>query len=1834
MSSEKIAIIGMAARTPGANGLDDLWERLRAGRNCIGRLSEEELAAAGVRPEEMQHPDYVRARPLVEGADLFDAEFFHVTRREAEVRDPQQRVFLETVYLAMENAGYDPRDVPGVVGVFGGAAANEYAEHYVRRSSSWNTPAAALLVTVGNHNDYVGSSVAYALGYTGPALTVATACSTSLVAVHLAINALRNGEVDVAVAGGANLEMPYGRGYRWVEGSIMSRDGVCRPFDAKASGTVFGSGVGVVILKRLQDAERDRDHVWAVVSGSAVNNDGGEKMSFGAPSARGQAAVVVEAMALAGVRPHDIDYVEAHGTGTIVGDPLEVAGLQQAYGRLLQGEALERKVSIGSVKSNIGHLGSAAGVVGLIKTVLCLDNEELVPTVNLEELNPKVAEEGPLFEVLTAVRPWKRDARRTRRAGVSSFGVGGTNAHVVVEEPPAVAGGTAAEASLRPLVLPWSARTDRSVTDYETVLREALSRTAPTDGEHVQYTLARSRSRHGRRRALVVVPGGGEDADRRAGLTVLKRVVPVAPSRPDAAPVVFCFPGQGAQHPAMACGLREADPELAHHVDQLDERFAQHGIDLSGLWGPEVDPAVLARTEIAQPLLVVVELAMAAAFRRRGIEPAVVLGHSLGELSAAAVAGVMSEDAAVAVVAARARAMQSLAEGSMLAVRMPLEDLRPHLSELVEIAAVNGAKQVVVSGPTPVIDELHATLSGSGAAAQLLQTSRAFHSRAMAPAIEPVHEVLGSVELRAPSVPMVSCLTGRLLGDDEATDPKFWVRQLVEPVLFHDALTAALEAFDGPLLEVGPGRTLTSLARHHAAVVPSKRALVSSLRNPDDTDAARDVVAFEAATAQLWVEGARVDWDALVSPQARTVPLPGYQFDRQRYWVLPDEGLAAPASGNGKSAEPAPVAAPATPVPEVPAPEKPVAAATAPAVAAPPPVAASPEIARPAARAAAEDPVGGEPADRLRGAVSAFRWFEDTRFRPRRGRPLGRGTAAVALPEDPDARRRVLRWVGLSGYRAVPLTAEHELQGVDLVVDGHLLGAQEGATEERLGSGFHETFRLLQAVMREGGPRRPTRFAVLADHSVDVTGGEPLDPFQAMVGGLVRSARDEDASTSFHAVDVTPRSADEAVAGELGDGGSEAVVAIRGRSRWVQRECATELGEWRPVLRRRGVYLVTGGLGALGRQTARSLAETGLEPRLVLVSRREAAVDGDAELEALRTTGAVVEVAAADVADRRAMARLVDSCTVRHGPFNGVFHAAGVGGGGLMAFRSLDDVDAVLRPKVLGSLVLEEIFAERPPLDVVVHFSSRASTGGLLGAADYAAANGFLDALAETSPLAGGRVMAVGWPSWVGGGMADPERTGVLPTGPTAPRAPGWTEYSEKVLTDAYWPLSEHRIGGRGVLPGTAHIDLLQQVFAKRMGAAGGCVISGLTFVRPWIADRRSKRWAVRMQRAEGDRWRFEVLSPDEPADSEVIARGSIEQRGDGAHRPEPAPAPAGSWEPVDSSATPADGAARLFELGPRWNGPMRRATADGHEVLEIDLPAAFVADLDTHPVHPGLLDLATSFIQDASSGTHLPFHYERLEILAPFRPSLRVEVRRRPPAADSLSADIRIFAKDGTCVADIGGFIMRRVSAADLRSKVQGEEDGAVPTAPERPRGDAGGGPPPQGLPMVVGGELLLQLVERCDRRTVAVRPFERGLPVPLDDDAAPAPLHAPAPAPVAAPAPAVAPQVAPVPAAPAQAPPAPARPARPATAQSPPAAAGPGSSLEDAVLAIVAEVLGVEHPGLDDDFFELGGDSLSAIEVMAHVRDRLGVELGVGELFASPTPRTLAALIETRKA
>jgi len=898
----EIAVIGMSGRFPGAGSVDELWRDLVEGREGLRRLTPEELAAAGERSDALDDPDYVPVAGTVEGIELFDAAFFGYGHREAELIDPQQRIFLECSWQALEDAGYDPETYDGLVGVYASSNLSGYMLNNLYSRRDLLASAGVLQFQMGNDKDYLATRVSFKLGLTGPSFTVQCACSSSLVAVHLARKSLLEEECDIALAGGVSLRVPQELGYRYVRDGIVSPDGHCRPFDADAAGTVFTSGAGVVVLKRLEDALADGDDVRAVVRGSAVNNDGAVKVGYTAPAVDGQAEVLIEALADGGVDPATVGYVETHGTGTALGDPIELAALKRAFGDGLE----PASCALGSIKSNLGHLSMAAGVVGLIKVVRMLEERTLVPSLHFQSPNPALGIEGSPFYVNTERREWPADG--PRRAGVSSFGLGGTNAHLVLEEAPVR---SPAEAADEPCLVVVSARTATALDQAAGQLADHLEAHPELPLADVVYTCQVGRKGFSHRRAFVC-------RERDEALELLrggdpKRVLSLHQERRDR-PVVFLFPGQGAQHPGMGRGLYATRPVYRRAIERCAEILEPHlGLDLRELLSLDLDDAAgagrLEQTALAQPALFTVSYALAKLWESLGIRPAAMIGHSVGEYVAACLAGVFSLEDGLALVAERGRLMQELPGGSMLAVPRPEAEVVPLLGDELALAAVNAPSLTVVSGPTGAVEDLARRLEADGVEPRRLHTSHAFHSPMIEPAVGPFTERLERVSLEAPRIPILSNLTGDRLAPEEATDPAYWARHARETVRFADGLRRLEEEPDWVLLEVGPGRTLASLVKRQGGAW-ARRVVVSSLPHVKDReehgkDGTGDGVHLLGAVARLWLAGAPVRWQGLHGDGAadagararRRVPLPTYPFERRRYWIEP--GTAAPSLAAG-----------------------------------------------------------------------------------------------------------------------------------------------------------------------------------------------------------------------------------------------------------------------------------------------------------------------------------------------------------------------------------------------------------------------------------------------------------------------------------------------------------------------------------------------------------------------------------------------------------------------------------------------------------------------------------------------------------------------------------------------------------------------------------------------------------------------------------------------------------------------------------------------------------------------------------------------------------------------
>jgi acyl transferase domain-containing protein len=1730
----------------------EFGNNLDAGRELVSFPSDEELRAWGVPISALKNPDYVKAVAGIPDIELFDAEFFGFTPREAELADPQIKLFLESSHAALENAGYDPARLTDV-GVFGTTGVNLYTDTRVGMSDGERRSGEAMSIGVLARSDFAATLVSYKYGFRGPSMSVQTACSSSMVAVHLAVNSLRNSECDIALAGGAEVEFPVGHGHWWAPGGPLSRDGHCRPFSTKANGTIFGSGVGVVVLKRLTDAVADGDSIRAVIRSIAVNNDGADKVGFAAPSVQGQAAAMAEAIELAGVTPDQLDVVELHATGTTLGDPIEVAALRRAFSRTAKTALEPGGCLIGSVKGNIGHLGHASGVASLIKMSLALERESIPASINIDEPNPKLELDGSPFSIVSAATAWSRRAHRPRLAGLNSLGIGGTNVHAILEEGPVR---EPVQHPGRPRLVVWSATSQQGEREYRQSLARHFGDLPGEQFADTVMTLQQGRTEHGVRGAVVASSAAEAAATLREG-----RPLTTDPERKRPR-IAFLFPGQGSQYVGMAHGLYESEPAFTKAFDTLLDLFAEHDIPLWELWLAAKSSTDLESTLVAQPLLFAVEIALSELWSHWGVSPDALLGHSVGEMAAATVAGVFELRAAVALVAARSKAMARMPAGGMLAVAAGPEAVRPVLTGGLTIAAVNSADQTVIAGPLQEIANLETALAGHGLAGTRLHTSHAFHSSAMLPAVAEFERAFAGVRLQEPRYPVYSAATGALLSASQATDPAFWARQLVEPVMFGAALDAMLSGPHSCLIEVGPGRTLSWLVGRHPTVTGEGHVVVSSLP-PRKGDPSDDHATLLAALGTVWTQGYAVDWDAVEgSPQVRRVPAPGYPYARARHWI--DE-----------------TAKPAPPQPSATGADRPAADECSP--------------------------------------FSYLSWHELPRVGSRSA-PRNEGRALVVHPADRAQSAKLIAALQQAGYRPilvrlgesfreigegfeVRLGVAEDLESlfaqladrgirVNLVVHAATLGAWEqpvpGNIAEQLESSCMSLLDVVRNAIRFSTGKLPAVLAV-SHRSVDVSGGETLDPAKATLHGFIRTLNAEEPALACRLIDIDARVGEEELIAEIGAaaGEEEEVVALRGDRRWGRREhefvaAASE----RRLLRPEGTYVITGGLGGLGLAVAKELAYTGLRPRLILLGRRgldgrtdRGASQARAVVEEMESLGARVRTMACDVSDQRALARAVDFATAEFGAVNGVFHLAGVAGDGMLQLRSRQQIETVMAPKVLGTLLLKEVLSERGSLDFFVGFSSRAAIGGLLGSGDYAAANAFLDAFAVTATTSRCRFLSVNWPDWASVGMA---------------ATSGRIEWERKIGPAGLPILDEHRIGGIPVLPGTAHLDLVLEAFRTGVAIAAGRAVrlQEVVFHRP-LAAPEDRQVSVTFTPLDG-RWDFVVRSSGEGSgDWPVYSTGSIALTDARAEQVDLSELLA--RYPRDAAIPDIGVADGPVTAGPRWDSikaAFRPADDADERVFRLVLSDKYAEELHEHTLHPALLDTAVSIATNSlAPGARLPFMYESVIVHSALRGSVYSHVRGRRASGDTIVADVDLIDESGRVAVEIRGFTMRPLPADDVRA-------GALEwTSPDR--GDKKS-LPVTGIQPEEGGRLLLDLLHARTPPQVAVRAFVDGRPVPIGTGSAVAPQVAPAP-PAATPTPAEGTQ----------------KPDRPAVA--------------DGVLAELramwTETLGVTAIADDDDYFDLGGNSLVAVRLVTQIRERYGVELGVAEIFDHPTLETLAA-------
>ncbi|MCH2155318.1 MAG: acyltransferase domain-containing protein [Opitutales bacterium] len=888
-----IAVIGMAGRFPGAPNVDVFYENLCKGIEGISFFDEGTMLAAGIDVDTLRRPDFVSAKPGIPNIDQFDAGYFGINPSETIQMDPQHRIFLECCVTALNDANIDPARTNASIGLFGGCGVSTYWNQVNAAAVSSGLWSATAQAAFGNIQDYLCTRVAYKLNLKGPAYTVQSACSASLLAIHLACQHLINFECDVALAGGITVTVPEVSGYFYQEDGIVSPDGHCRPFDARAAGTIFGSGAGVVVLKRLEDAIADGDIIDAVVLGSAINNDGSVKAAYSAPSVSGQARVITEALAAAEVSADTIRYVEAHGTATPIGDPIEVSALTRAY-RLQTQET--GYCALGSVKSNVGHLDTAAGVTGFIKTVLSVKHGKLFPTLHFQEPNPKIDFANSPFFVSNKLLDWPTHSH-PRRAANSSFGVGGTNVHAIIEAAPRRPEPTPTED--RAYVVTASAKDFDALDESLANLADYLDAHSDTQVSALAHSLSQGRPIFQERFAAIIQNNDLENLiatlDEEEGTESFTATAPAMEPR-----AVFLFPGQGAQYLNMGRGLYDTEPVFREYFDDCRNRLQTHiGSDIRSIIfvenaSPEAE-STLTSTRWTQPALFIISYSLARTLMTWGIHPGAMIGHSVGEYVAACISGVMSLDDALLLVSERGALTAELPSGSMLAVHAPAEQIKAKLQGDLSLALVNSPRSCVIAGTEEAIGDFQQTLQAEDFRCRVLDTSHAFHSHMMEPMQAAFKRVLERCSLNTPQIPFISNLTGTWIRDEEATSVDYWLRQVRRTVLFSDGLSELLREENQILFEVGPGQTLASLCRQQEATQIPR--IIQLLPDSRSSTSARDLML--KGLAQAWVSGAPVLWNALQSSEgASSLRLPAYPFQRHKYWIdapeTPDAGVSAP----------------------------------------------------------------------------------------------------------------------------------------------------------------------------------------------------------------------------------------------------------------------------------------------------------------------------------------------------------------------------------------------------------------------------------------------------------------------------------------------------------------------------------------------------------------------------------------------------------------------------------------------------------------------------------------------------------------------------------------------------------------------------------------------------------------------------------------------------------------------------------------------------------------------------------------------------------------------------
>ena len=1774
----EIAVIGVSARFPGADSVDEFWQNLCLQRESIRFFSDEELVAVGVPESLLKDPAYIKAKGVVRDCNNFDAAFFNYNDREAGLMDPQLRLYHECAWHALEDSGYSGRKNNNHrIGIFGGASANAlWTAQYAEIAGQGGAAAYEVINVISR--DFFNSRLAYKLDLKGPAVTVQTACSTALVAVHQACQSLLSGDSDVALAGAVSLslnpalEFPEQQGYLHQEGMILSPDGHCRPFDQSAQGTVLSDGVGFVVLKRLQDAIDDGDRIYAVIKGSAINNDGREKIGFTAPSITGQRDVVEAALVVADIEPSTVGYIEAHGTGTNLGDPIEVQALKQAY------QGFENAPCyLGSVKSNLGHLDTAAGMAGLIKTILTVKHGLIPATLHFSQLNVKCDLGSAKLRVVAINQEWRSEY--PLRAGVSSFGIGGTNAHVIVEEyVGAQVQHSSAVSELKnssPLfILPLSAKTEASLLSYQQQLQQWL----PTGHsmQDVAYTLAERRALFDVRQALIVDAKG---AVLFASNNGHRKIQPQQ---------YWMFSGQGAQYLQMGKGLYEHEPVFHAVMDECLLLIAKlNGPDIRTFLlsddTSEISEQDLRATQVAQLALFVVEYSLAKLFSSWGLQPKGLIGHSLGEYVAACFAGVFTLADALKIIIARGQLMSKTAAGSMISVHQKIQmvDLSPWPE--LSIAAINTEESFVVSGAESSIAEFAKKLTEKSVAHTLLRTSHAFHSALMDPILDEFAAVLGSVQLNPPQIAIISNLTGDWVSPEAMATVSYWVSHLREHVRFHEGIGRILRDEHAVLIEIGPGKTLMSFARQHPAR-QAQQLVLNSLRTAKESEI--DLLGPRRVAAELYAQGASIKWQACNSVQGKHCSVPGYEFDKTQY--LPR------FKGFEKTLKQL-------------------------------------------------SPEGFYHEHWVRSEAEEILEAQEE---------LSGGAVALIMRAGTDAEIPLLQQLIARGLQLIEVLPGASFQRLDQnrfqlrpeIAEDYVLLSQELA---RAAISPCKVLQLWQAdvpdkkywpfagllllvkAFNQSGFNDPLSIYAITVGAYRVAGDELLNSNAALVYGTIRVIGQEYSHIRCHLLDVRKNNIIDPInllTKAICCSNLPLVTAYRGNTVW-SREFKSLGSKWqaksvRQGLRQKGVYIITGGFGGVGGELARHLARK-YNARLILSSRQDHSCNPLlAEIKALGGDAIAHQL---NIRKENSTKELFEVALNNFGQVNGIFHAAGIPGETMIQRHQFEKALSVIATKIDPAMQMI-LLAREYSLDLVVFFSSVTGILGGMGQADYCAANAGLDALAEQARSEGlDQVFSIRWDTWRETGMAVDAINGKLNIlshtghpflGDLISDSNPAVVFRKEITVNNCWALDEHWVMGVPTIPGTTYLEMAGAAYTQKTGNEAK-KFENIYFLSPMsLAPNEVADLYTQLVR-DGETYSFEVGSYHRSLQQwQVHARGQIGS--------------ASSNNNIATSITELQkqyqsrylnniqGAAHLGTLamgvalskeqqdammkyGERWTVIKEVWLGVQQGLARLSLAPEFGGDMTALSLHPSILDCALSYLRAfLDDGVYIPISYQRLTQYKALSKELFSQVKLTSAldaARGVMSFDIHLFSTEGELLADISDFTMRRIDA-EFVNNTNASRSLVIPGFVRQFRSMSQGLTNAQALEaleQIVQSSHSLSLVAASDFGKRYAHADEGDLGLFSEEDVVVQQMRA-----------------------------------RPNISVE---FIVPKAPQQKQLAEIWQQILGFEQVGIQDDFFELGGDSLLLMQIHKKIQTQFDTNIAIVELYNHSTIQRLTDFLSSQE-